>query len=80
MARRHIRVAPEIQRRTWSFTRGTRLPGAEKLAWECTIAEIRHNTAKNYCADVRRWAGQILADSEDVIRGLGVHPSWGDPG
>jgi lincosamide nucleotidyltransferase A/C/D/E len=74
MARRLIRRTPEIQRRTWSFTKGSRLTGVEKIAWKRTIADIRLDTAEHYCEDVRCWAEQILTDSEGLLREAGGRP------
>lgn len=68
MARRQGRVSADSGRRTWSFTKGAKLPGVEQLLWSRTIADVRLETAALYCADVRRWAESILADSEELIR------------
>jgi hypothetical protein len=70
MARRHIQGTLRPGHRSWSFTKGARLPGLEKIAWDHTIADIRLDTADHYCSDVRLWAERVLADSEDLIRGL----------
>jgi hypothetical protein len=67
MARRHILGAGH---RSWSFTKGARLPGLEKIAWDRTIADAWLDTADHYGADVRLWAERILANSDDLIRGL----------
>lgn len=64
MARRHYRVAADSRHRTWRFTKGSRLPGVEDIAWSCTIAGVKLTTAEIYCADVRHWAESILADTE----------------
>lgn len=70
MARRTIRVSADSGHRDWSFTRGPKLEGVETIAWTYTIAQVRLDTAENYCADVRYWAESILADSEALIRAV----------
>lgn len=70
MARRQNRVNADSGHRTWSFTRGAKLPGVEHVVWNVTIADVRLDTAETYCADVRHWAESILADSEQFIRKL----------
>jgi hypothetical protein len=71
MARRQNRVNADSGHRTWSFTKGAKLPGVENIVWSYTLAEVRLDTAEAYCADVRRWAESVLADSEQLIRQLG---------
>lgn len=67
MARRHILGAGH---RSWSFAKGARLPGVEKIGWDRTIADVRLDTADHDGADVRLWAERILVNSDDLIRGL----------
>ncbi len=70
MARRHGRVNADSGHRTWSFTRGAKLPGVEGIVWSYTIADVRLDTAESYCADVHHWAESILADSEQLVHTL----------
>ena len=70
MARRHYRVNADSRHRTWSLTKGAKLPGVENIVWNYTIAAVRLDTAESYCADVRHWAESILADSEQLVRKL----------
>lgn len=70
MARRQNRVFADSGHRTWSFTKGAKLAGVERIRWHTTIADIRLDTAEAYCAAVRHWAKNILADSESLIREL----------
>jgi hypothetical protein len=56
IARRHIEESLGPGHRSWSFTKGARLPGVEKIAWDRTIADVRLDTADHYGADVRLWA------------------------
>ena len=70
MARRQYRVSGDSGHRAFSFTRGAKLPGVEDIAWSYTIAQVRLDTAESYCADVRRWAESILADSERLVHKL----------
>lgn len=67
-ARRKNRARLDSGHRSWSLTKGPKLPGIENIRWTITIADIRLDTAENYCADVRRWAESILADSEALVR------------
>ena len=67
MARRQGRVDADSGHRAWSFTKGAKLPGVKKIAWSCTLADVRLDNAEAYCADVGRWAESILADSEQLI-------------
>ena len=68
MARQRYGEKFDSGHRTWSVTRGAKLPGVENIAWTRTIADVRLDTAEGYCADVRRWAESVLADSEPLIR------------
>ena len=69
-ARQHNHKKFDSGHRTWSITKGAKLPGIENIAWTWTIANVRLDTAEWYCTDVRRWAESILADSEQLIREL----------
>ncbi len=75
MARRQYRVSADSGHRTWSFTKGAKLAGVENVSWSFTIADIRLDSAEIYCADVTRWAKQILADTEDLVRSVDVGAS-----
>jgi hypothetical protein len=66
MARRQIKA--NAAGKNWSLTRGEKLPGVEDIAWTATIAGISLDSAEAYCADVRRWAAQILVDSEQLVQ------------
>jgi hypothetical protein len=67
MARRQNRKSLDSGHRTWSITKGPKLPGVENIVWRYTIAEVRLDTAEHYCTDVRHWAETILADTEHLI-------------
>lgn len=70
MARRHYRAEADSRHRTWSFTRGARLPGVEAIVWRFTVADVKLTTAEIYCADVRHWAESILADTVALVRSV----------
>ncbi len=70
MAMRRLRRVPGGSLRNWSYTRGPRLLGVEDIAWSMTIADVRFDTAENYCTDVRAWALRVVQDTEETIRGL----------
>jgi len=67
-ARRRNRNRVDSGHRSWSVTKGPRLPGVEQIGWTVTIADVRLDTAEHYVADVRRWAESVLADSEALVR------------
>jgi hypothetical protein len=67
-ARQQNRGRLDSGHRTWSVTKGPKMPGVEAIHWTFTVAEVRLDTAENYCADVRRWAESVLEDSEALIR------------
>jgi hypothetical protein len=56
-------------KRTFSITRGIKLAGVEQVKWSFTAADVRLDSAEHYCADVRRWAEAVLADSAELVRG-----------
>jgi len=66
MARRQNKGHADSGQRSWSFTKGAKLAGSEDIAWSFTVADIRLDTAELYCADVKRWAESILADTEEL--------------
>jgi hypothetical protein len=61
--------------RTWSVTEGERLPGLGTIHWTRTIADVRFDDVGTYCADVRRWAEAVVADTEEHVRRLGLDRS-----
>ena len=56
--------------RTWSVTRGPKLPGVELIHWTVTVADVRLDSPEHYCADVRRWAASVLADSAALVKSI----------
>lgn len=54
--------------RQFSITRGPKLPSVEQIRWRYTVADVRLDTAENYCADVCRWAAIILEDSHRLVQ------------
>jgi hypothetical protein len=70
-ARRQGRGAAGGERRTWSFTRGPKLAGVDNIRWTCTIADVRLDSAEQYCADVCRWAASVLADTAALAESAG---------
>lgn len=69
-ARQQQRGTVDSGRRSWSFTKGEKLPGVDAITWTRTIADVRTDTAEHYRADVRAWASSILADTEPLLRTL----------
>jgi hypothetical protein len=67
-ARRRNRIRLDSGHRSWSVTRGPKLPGVERIHWTFTVADVRLDTPEHYCADVRRWAESVLADSANLVR------------
>ena len=70
-ARRQNKSAVDSGNRTWSITRGPKLPGVEAIKWSRSIADVRLDTPEIYCADVRLWAASIIKDSEQLVRESG---------
>ncbi len=66
-ARRRNRIRLDSGHRTWSVTRGPKLAGVEQIHWTFTVADVRLDTPEHYCADVRRWAESVLADSAELV-------------
>ncbi|HEY1017008.1 MAG TPA: DUF5946 family protein [Herpetosiphonaceae bacterium] len=50
-----------------SLIRGPKLAAVAEIRWGETIAGVRLDTAENYCADVRRWAAAVCADSAHLL-------------
>lgn len=71
-ARRQARQALASGNRTYSFTKGPKLPGVESIRWTRTIADVRLDTAEQYCADVRAWAEAVVRDAEALMRTVGT--------
>jgi hypothetical protein len=69
-ARQQGRVQVDSGRRSWSFTRGPKLPGVELMHWTVTVADVRLDSPEHYCADVRRWAESVLADSAALVKSV----------
>ena len=67
-ARRRNRIRVDSRHRSWSITRGQKLPGVERIRWTFTVADVRLDTPEHYCLDVRRWAESVLADSVELSR------------
>jgi len=65
-ARRSLRAGLYAGNRVWRVTKGPKLPGVEDIAWSVTVADLRLDSATDYCEDVRRWAVQLLADTESL--------------
>ncbi len=69
-ARRQGRREADSGKRNWSFTKGEKLAGVEKIRWRFSIADISLESADKYCADIRQWAVSILADSDALVSSL----------
>lgn len=71
-ARKQNRDKVNSNNRKWNITKGAKLTQVDNLRWTHTIADVRLDTAENYCADVKLWAASILADTESLMRELGM--------
>ena len=60
--------------RSWSITKGAKLPEFETLLWSRTIAGVRLDDPETYCADVQLWATCVLKDTEQLVQGLKGKP------
>ncbi len=56
--------------RTESITRGPRLVEVATVKWTFTMADVRVDSAAQYCADVREWAERVFKDSAAMVAGL----------
>jgi hypothetical protein len=50
-----------------SLIKGPKLDGVDAITWSETIAAVRLDSAEHYCADVRRWAASVWADSAPLV-------------
>ncbi len=69
-ARKQNRERVDSGNRKWSFTKGAKLAQVDNIRWTRTVADVRIDTAENYCADVKLWAASILKNTEDLMREL----------
>jgi hypothetical protein len=69
-ARKQNRKQVDSGNRKWNITKGAKIPQVDQVKWTRTIADVRLDSAENYCGDVKRWATSILADTESLIREL----------
>ncbi len=65
-ARRRDGARMDSGRRTWSIAKGAKLSGVEDVRWSFTISDVRTDAAEHYVADVRRWAEQVLVDTQHL--------------
>jgi len=62
LARQKYKHEVDSGKRTFSIVRGEKLAGVELIDWNATMADVRLDTAEQYCEDVRRWAQQVCED------------------
>ena len=65
-ARQQNRARLDSGRRSWRITRGEKLGEVAELHWTRTLADVRLEDARQYCADVRQWAAALLNDTENL--------------
>jgi hypothetical protein len=70
-ARQQNREKLDSAQRKFSITRGEKLAGVEAVKWTFNVGQVRLDTPEHYCADVRRWAACVLADSAALARTAG---------
>ena len=68
------RVRFDSAHRSWSITKGAKLPEFETILWSRTIAGVRLDDPETYCADVQLWATYVLKDTEQLVQGLKGKP------
>lgn len=61
----------DSRNRAWSLTKGAKLSGVEQIARSFILADVVLDPAERYCANVRRWAEHLLADTEELARRAG---------
>ncbi|MDR0696673.1 MAG: DUF5946 family protein [Christensenellaceae bacterium] len=57
-------------KRDSSITKGEKLLGVEDVKWRVTIADVKHNTAQEYCDSITTWAKAIIEDAA-ALEGTG---------
>lgn len=67
-ARRTQRSTLDSGNRTYSFSKGPKLAGVEAIAWTHTVADVRLDTAEQYCADAQAWAASVVRDAHGLAR------------
>ncbi|HEV2239390.1 MAG TPA: DUF5946 family protein [Ktedonobacterales bacterium] len=77
-ARRDARKAGAGGNRMPSLTRGPKLVGVAAVTWSRTIADVRRDSAEQYCADVRAWTAQVVRDAEELMRTVDGAPRGED--
>jgi hypothetical protein len=65
--RRQNRSRFDNGHRVWRVTRGAKLLEFDTIIWTRTIADVRLDDPKVYCADVTRWAASVLTDTELLL-------------
>jgi hypothetical protein len=66
--RQENRSRSESGFRTWSINKGEKLSELDGPLWTRTIADIRFDNPKVYCADVILWARSVLTDTGPLLR------------
>jgi hypothetical protein len=69
--RRQNRSRLDSRHRSWSITKGAKLPEFDSIVWTRTIADVRLDDPETYCKDVIVWAERVLADTEGLIQDRG---------
>jgi hypothetical protein len=52
--------------RKWRVTKGAKI-STDGINWTRTIADVRLDNPKVYCADIELWAKSVLADTEKMV-------------
>jgi hypothetical protein len=69
--RRQNRSRFDNGHRSWSVTKGVKLPEFDTIFWSRTIAGVRLDDPDTYCKDVILWAEAVLADTETLFQDRG---------
>lgn len=69
-ARRQQRSMLDSGERDWAITRGPKFEQFGRIAWTRAIADVRFDSAEDYCDDVRAWAAAVVEDSEAVVAAM----------
>jgi hypothetical protein len=74
--RKRNRYRLDSGRRTWSVTKGAKLPEFGAIAWSRTIAGVRPEDDPDiYGANVKLWAISVLEDTRSLMQALNIEPS-----
>lgn len=61
--RAYVNRENDSRKRDFRFTKGEKEARLPEVKWSFTVADVRLDTAENYCTDVKEWALSVLRDT-----------------